>query len=189
MATEVVGASFTPTNAVWVDLEPSGEVLIDLDIALPSPPRPRTSTVITVQLPTSGALDASGYVLDSGLAHLTTSDFEYQVGAATADSLDDIRLSLRASEYTHVGASLQSESGATWYVYSYDSQEITEMPWPQLPAGMQLADLDLVNLNTSDARLNLFAVKRGDGSSPWNWRREHLEHALIKIVPVSVRGR
>lgn len=248
LAIETTSASTAPTNGAWIELDLGTAVLSGSDIVF-SPPALRTSGTIVIEMPTVGALDATGYVMESAFVRLIADDFEYGVGkvgdvslvsgrfdctidalggelaptdvefeftggdglvfvevaadsdavvvlpaadelSSPGDSLADVRLTLRADEYAHVGASAQSSSGrATWFVYSYTATEIVDKPWPRLPAGVSFADLDIGASGSQGGTVNVFAVTREDSSKPWDWRRAHRERALIKSREYSLSGR
>lgn len=51
-----------PVNAVWLDVDRTGEDVTGVDIAFPDPPRSTTTTTMTLNLPTAGFVMADGFV-------------------------------------------------------------------------------------------------------------------------------
>jgi len=84
MALEVIEGLEAPTNGLWVDVDRASDLTM-VDVAFPTP-APRTARSLTIELPTQGALDASRYALNTGIAYLVADDFEFETGTVGAVS-------------------------------------------------------------------------------------------------------
>ena len=88
LATEWLGGSVDPPpyNAAWLDIDLAASDLSGNDIVFPSPPRAVATSSMTVEVPTTGAVDASSFTQHSEarLAVLIQDEYPHPVGNVTA---------------------------------------------------------------------------------------------------------
>lgn len=99
---------------------------------------------------------------------------------AVGTGIDTLSMSWSAPGHSRVGASLVPNGPTTagsWYVYSFDGATIASHPWPHLPAGMSLTDVDLADPN--NLKVNVFAQTLDDSTEPWDFTGHGGQRAVI----------